>query len=360
MTDDREYVTAYTPAEAETLRRCNEGEQVSASDLLLMFSTDVRILEDLAEGVSELATPITNDEELWGVLNELRVFIAGIKRRSDRWRKGFLGYPDELTWWPPPMSALELDYLCNLRVRAYGRSLGFDPGLVYASERFLAFDEWPTYAKRAAENGARILAMIGDAPLATPISAAEAKKMAVVDGPSREWAVRLAIFADPNVRRTEAVLLMPDGRLITWDDLTIRLETARAPAMTELIEQAATAELRVNRKPAGTGLDQTRTSMSDIDARLKALAADWADERNWERFIAEEKRCASTILEGHVILVIESSGGWYWHFSYFEPGGKPLYSRDDGYFPTYAEAKASAFEAFSKVIRDNEDSPEAP
>jgi hypothetical protein len=164
----------------------------------------------------------------------------------------------------------QLDYLCNLRVRAYGRSLGFDRGLVYASERFLAFDEWPTYVKRAAENGARILAMIGDAPLATPISAAEAKKMAVVDGPSREWAVRPAIFADPNVRRTEAVLMMHDGRLITWDDLTIRLETARAPAMAELIEQAATAEQRVNRRPAGTGLDQRRTSMSDIDARLKA------------------------------------------------------------------------------------------
>ena len=264
------------------------------------------------------------------------------------------------------ISALELDYLCNLRVRADGRSIGFDRGFVYASERFLALDEWPIYVSTAAGNGARILATIGDAPLATPISIAEAKKMAVVDGPPREWAVRLAIFADPNVNRTEAVLMMHDGRLITWgDDLTIRPETARAPAMAELIEHAvATSEHRANvgarnRRPAGTGLDQRRTSMSDIDARLKALAADWADERNWEWGIAEEKRCASTILEGHVILVVESSDGWYWHFAYFEPGGKPLYSRDDGYFPTYAEAKASAFEAFSKVIRDNEDPPEA-
>jgi hypothetical protein len=100
-------------------------------------------------------------------------------------------------------------------------------------------------------------------------------------------------------------------------------------------------------------------TMSDdnVTARLKALAAGWADEWNWKRFIADEKRCASIVLEGYVILVVEGSHGWYW---YFEPGGKPLYSRDDGYLPTYAEAKASAFEAFSKVIRDKEDPPEPP
>jgi hypothetical protein len=99
-------------------------------------------------------------------------------------------------------------------------------------------------------------------------------------------------------------------------------------------------------------------TMSDdnVTARLKALAAGWADE-NWKRFIADEKRCASIILEGYVILVVEGSHGWYW---YFEPGGKPRYSRDDGYLPTYAEAKASAFEASSKVIRDKEDPPEPP
>jgi hypothetical protein len=104
-------------------------------------------------------------------------------------------------------------------------------------------------------------------------------------------------------------------------------------------------------------MSEMTTSYPDIDTRLKALAAGWADEWNWKRDIADEKRCASIILEGYVILVVEGSHGWYW---YFEPCGKPLYSRDDGYFPTEAEAKASAFEALSKVIRDEEDSPEAP
>jgi hypothetical protein len=102
MTDDHEYVTAYTPAEADTLHRCNEGEQVNAPNLLLMLSTDVRILDEQIEVVAKIATPLTKDEELWASLNDLRIFIAGIKLRSDRWRAGFLGYSDELTWWPAP------------------------------------------------------------------------------------------------------------------------------------------------------------------------------------------------------------------------------------------------------------------
>jgi hypothetical protein len=85
-----------------------------------------------------------------------------------------------------------------------------------------------------------------------------------------------------------------------------------------------------------------------MDARLKALAGDWANESNWERYVAEGRRCAAIILEGYVILVIEGSHGWYW---YFKPVGKPHYSRDDGYFSTCAEAKAGAFEALSEVIK---------
>lgn len=138
---------------------------------------------------------------------------------------------------------LALDYLCDLRVRAAGRNVRLERGLVYASERFLAFDEWPAYVNDAAGNGAIILATIGDAPLVAPMSIADAEKLVIVDGPPREWAARLAIFADPNATRTEAALITHEGRLITWErngpnGLTICPEMARAPAMAELIERA--------------------------------------------------------------------------------------------------------------------------
>jgi hypothetical protein len=47
-------------------------------------------------------------------------------------------------------------------------------------------------------------------------------------------------------------------------------------------------------------------------------------------------------------LVVKSQHGWFWHL---EPGGEPLYGRDEG-FSTFAEAEAGGFEALSKAIRD--------
>src|SRR6516162_5843812 len=96
---------------------------------------------------------------------------------------------------------LVLFYLGDLRVRAHGLCLSLDLKLVYVQELFLSFAEGSFYAKMAAENGARILAMVDGAPLAKPISVVKARKLVVLDGPPREWAVRLAIFADPTVKR---------------------------------------------------------------------------------------------------------------------------------------------------------------
>lgn len=53
---------------------------------------------------------------------------------------------------------LELAYLGDLKARALGRCVAIDLAFVYASERFLAFDGWPAYAKIAAGDGASVLA----------------------------------------------------------------------------------------------------------------------------------------------------------------------------------------------------------
>jgi hypothetical protein len=100
MTSDGKFVTAYSPAEAETLRRCNAGEQVSESDLLLMLSTDLRIMESFVEGISGIMTR----EELWSLLDDLSVEIYMATYLTDKWRAKFLGYSDKLTWRPcgPP------------------------------------------------------------------------------------------------------------------------------------------------------------------------------------------------------------------------------------------------------------------
>jgi hypothetical protein len=124
---------------------------------------------------------------------------------------------------------LELAYLGDLAARAHGRRATADLGLVYASERFLAYDGCFAYARAAEINGACILAMI------RPSNATN---------DPRAWTVRPAIFSDKNVERSEALLVMPDGRLITWElkgvgGMRIRLGTAWVSAMRAPIARAS-------------------------------------------------------------------------------------------------------------------------
>ena len=135
---------------------------------------------------------------------------------------------------------LELVYLGDLKLRAQGRCVGTDLALLYASEDFLAYDRWPVLAKKEAENCAPVLAILCDTPLDAPISLPRWLPGTEV----RDLAVRLAIFVDAGAPRSETLLVMPNGRLIIWelDDqngLMIRVETARALAMAELIARAA-------------------------------------------------------------------------------------------------------------------------
>ncbi len=139
---------------------------------------------------------------------------------------------------------LELAYLGDLKARALGRCVAIDLAFVYASERFLAFDGWPAYAKIAAGDGASVLARLGDTPLAAPISLSRGCDWLPDTDYPREWTVRLAIFVDAGAGRAEPVLVTPDAQLITWEldekagEARIRLETARALAMAELIARA--------------------------------------------------------------------------------------------------------------------------
>jgi hypothetical protein len=89
-------------------------------------------------------------------------------------------------------------------------------------------------------------------------------------------------------------------------------------------------------------------SEMDMNDRLKAR---WDDNSSWNQEFSEGRWCFDIILEGYVVLVVKSQHGWFWRL---EPGGEPLHGRDDGYFSTFAEAraKAKAFEALSKAIRD--------
>jgi hypothetical protein len=89
---------------------------------------------------------------------------------------------------------LELAYLGDLTARALGRCVAIDLAFVYASERFLAFDGWPAYAKIAAGNAASVLARLGDTPLAAPISLSRGCDWLPDTDYPREWNVRLAIF----------------------------------------------------------------------------------------------------------------------------------------------------------------------
>lgn len=140
---------------------------------------------------------------------------------------------------------LALHYLGDLRTVVYGRTVGIDLALVYASEAFLRQDWWPTYAKEVGDHGAIVLAEVAHLPLDAPVSLKGGSFLTGAAQP-REWAVRLAVFTDETEESARPLLVMPDGRLINWrpgedDDVVVCLETERASAIMALIARVLAA-----------------------------------------------------------------------------------------------------------------------
>jgi hypothetical protein len=137
---------------------------------------------------------------------------------------------------------LALHYLGDLRARVDGYTVWTDRSFVYASGFFLAKDCWPVYAKSVSENGALVLARIGDTPLDAPVSLKF--EFSLLPAKPRNWTVGLAVFTDTAEDNTpRPLLIMPDGRLINWrlgehDDTVVCLETRRASAIRALVARA--------------------------------------------------------------------------------------------------------------------------
>jgi hypothetical protein len=137
---------------------------------------------------------------------------------------------------------LALHYLGDLRARVDGYTVWTDRSFVYASGFFLAKDCWPVYAKSVSENGALVLARIGDTPLDAPVSLKF--EFFLLPAEPRKWTVGLAVFTDTAEDNTpRPLLIMPDGRLINWrlgedDDAVVCLETRRASAIKALVARA--------------------------------------------------------------------------------------------------------------------------
>jgi hemerythrin superfamily protein len=91
--NDDDIFGPYIAAEAETLRRWKGGKRLRAEDLLmllLLLSVDIALMDESVKKVTEIAKPITNDHDLWTVLNELQAHIAAVNGRFQRWQTAFL------------------------------------------------------------------------------------------------------------------------------------------------------------------------------------------------------------------------------------------------------------------------------
>jgi hypothetical protein len=58
--------------------------------LLLLLLVDVALMDESMKKVTEIAKPLTDDHDLWSVLNGLRGHIAAVHGRFQRWQMTFL------------------------------------------------------------------------------------------------------------------------------------------------------------------------------------------------------------------------------------------------------------------------------
>ena len=101
----------YTADERKTLQRCKEGEPVSAADLLMAVSTAMLLMQDLLNGVYELAPPGNLSGDVWDNLNNLYSELPDISGICQRWRAEYTGEPQrKVVVWepaPPPITTRE-------------------------------------------------------------------------------------------------------------------------------------------------------------------------------------------------------------------------------------------------------------
>ena len=104
MKKERKFVTAHTADERKTLQRCKEGEPVSAADLLMAVSTSMLLMQDLLNGVYELAPPGSLSGDAWDNLNNLYWELPNISALCEQWRAENTGEPERkvVTWEPAP------------------------------------------------------------------------------------------------------------------------------------------------------------------------------------------------------------------------------------------------------------------
>jgi hypothetical protein len=135
-----------------------------------------------------------------------------------------------------PAEDLELCYLARLTPRATedGRVIGGDAAFVYASEKFLKFRDWPSYARDCANNA---------------VNAAFALAEQGMTLPARQ--TKLAIFTAENWTQAKPYLLVNDQILITWelgddrDSIVIRPEDALAEPMIALIRAGEASQRQI-------------------------------------------------------------------------------------------------------------------
>ena len=110
---DYDFVTAHTDAERETSRRCREGKPVGDSDLLMLVSTDLLIMQEQLNNAFDDAR-FSENPAFWSVMNELYVHLEFLSEYCQRWRAKKTGEPERQTveWRPSPNTA-ELRAMIN-------------------------------------------------------------------------------------------------------------------------------------------------------------------------------------------------------------------------------------------------------
>jgi hypothetical protein len=97
--DGPRFVTPYTEAERETLRRCGkrlpgqESKPVSGSDLLMLASTELLLMEEWLNTAFADAKSYENPE-FWSAMQELSVRLSMLSAYCEQWRAEYTEKPE--------------------------------------------------------------------------------------------------------------------------------------------------------------------------------------------------------------------------------------------------------------------------
>jgi hypothetical protein len=105
---DYDFVTAYTDAERETFRRCQNGKPVSDSNLLMLVSTDLLRMQEQLDNAFDDARLLENPA-FWSNMNELSIRLTFLSGYCEQWRAKKTGEPErQAVEWRPSPDAAEL------------------------------------------------------------------------------------------------------------------------------------------------------------------------------------------------------------------------------------------------------------